>query len=449
VRDLVVFLLFVGLLPLCFLRPWFGLMTFTWLAYNRTQDLTWGFARGLPISQTVAIAMIAGWLIWEPRPLMRNDNRLKAMVLLLIVVGFSIGLNRLRWDYQGSRYQELIKIILVSLLTSALCINRGRLRGVMFVIAGALGFFGVKNALWFMMGQQTGIGPGGMLKDNNDFALAMVMNLPLLWYLSEEAGRMRFGRFARPAMRVAFFMTMLTIMATGSRGGFLSMGVTLVAMALKTRWKIPAIVGMGLLGALGLMMAPAEYIERLGTITDAKDASVIGRLVSWKVAFEMIKDKPLLGIGFKNMVFDYQMYLARVQIPAAWGEIPSRVAHNSYLQVWAETGTIAFGAFMFMILSTILLARRIARTVRRTADAWVVPYANSIEVTFYGFLTGALFLNRAHFDLIYQLVAVAAAVPAVIVAERAVIARKTRRKGPAPARHVEVGHRDPFVRPAP
>lgn len=448
-RDLVVFLLFVGLLPLCFLRPWFGLMTFTWLAYNRTQDLTWGFARSLPISQTIAIAMIAGWLTWEPRALMRNDNRLKAMVALVVLAGLSIAVNTLRWDYQGSRYQELIKIIFVALLTSALCINRDRLRVVMFVIAGALGFFGVKNAIWFLLGQQTGIGPGGMLKDNNDFALAMVMNLPLLWYLADEAGRMRFGRLTRPAMRVAFFMTMLTIMATGSRGGFIAMGVTLFAMSLKTRWKVPALVGMGMLAAVGLMLAPAEYVARLRTITEAQDASVVGRLVSWKVAFEMIQDKPFLGIGFKNMVYDYQPYLAMVEIPTAWGEIPSRVAHNSYLQVWAETGTIAFAAFMFMLITTIRVVRRLARTVRGTTDDWILPFTYSIEVTFYGFLTGALFLNRAHFDLTYQLVAVAAALPAVVVAERAVTARQARRRGPAPARRVEIGHRDPFTRPAP
>ena len=62
-RDVVVFVLFITLLPTCFLKPWFGVMAFSWLAYNRTQDLTWGFARLLPISNTIAIAMIAGWLM--------------------------------------------------------------------------------------------------------------------------------------------------------------------------------------------------------------------------------------------------------------------------------------------------------------------------------------------------------------------------------------------------
>lgn len=440
-RDVVVFILFITLLPTCFLKPWFGLMAFSWLAYNRTQDLTWGFTRSLPLSQVVAMAMISGWVIWEFRPLVRRDARLWAMILLLAIVGVSIFANTLRWDFQGSRYQDLIKIIFVALLTSALCVDRTRLRQVMFVVALALGFYGVKNAVWFLLGQGTGNGPGGMLKDNNDFALAMVMNLPLLWYLGDDLQHLRRGTLARRALRVAFFMTMLTIMSTGSRGGFLAMGITVMMMALKTRYKVPAIVGMGLLGLIGLMLAPSDYIARLHSITSANDESIQGRFVSWQVASNMIKDKPLLGIGFKNMVFDYQRYLVGVKIPGNLEVVPSRVAHNSYLQVWAESGTFAFIVFLFMIFSTIRLARKLAKRTRGTADAWVIPYANALECSFYGYLTGALFLNRAHFDLLYQLVAICTTLPLVVAVDRVRQAREdaARRRGPKPARRVSIG----------
>jgi probable O-glycosylation ligase (exosortase A-associated) len=356
-------------------------------------------------------------------------------------VGVSIFANTLRWDFQGSRYQDLIKIIFVALLTSALCVDRTRLRQAMFVVALALGFYGVKNAVWFLLGQGTGNGPGGMLKDNNDFALAMVMNLPLLWYLGDDLQHLRRGILARRALRVAFFMTMLTIMSTGSRGGFLAMGITVMMMALKTRYKVPAIVGMGLLGLIGLMLAPSDYIARLHSITSANDESIQGRFVSWQVASNMIKDKPLLGIGFKNMVFDYQRYLVGVKIPGNLEVVPSRVAHNSYLQVWAESGTFAFIVFLFMIFSTIRLARKLAKRTRGTADAWVIPYANALECSFYGYLTGALFLNRAHFDLLYQLVAICTTLPLVVVVDRVRQAREdaARRRGPKPARRVSIG----------
>ena len=45
----------------------------------------------------------------------------------------------------------------------------------------SLGFYGVKNGLLGVASGGATIkrGPGGMLEDNNDFALALVMNVPL------------------------------------------------------------------------------------------------------------------------------------------------------------------------------------------------------------------------------------------------------------------------------
>ena len=446
-RDVVVFLLFVTLLPSCFLRPWWGVMAFTWLAYNRTQDLTWGFARSLPISDSIAVAMILGWMAWEYRPLWFSQPRLRAMVLLVLVVGVSMGANELIWEAVGKRYSELVKIVFVALLTGALLVNRARLRAYFLVVALALGFYGIKNGLWFLAGQGTIVGPGGMLKDNNDFALAMVMNLPLLWYVSYDVSDLRGGRALRLLLRGTFGLTVVAIMATGSRGGFLAMVACTGMMTMKTRYKVPALVSAVLVGLLALALAPPEYRERLSSITEAADQSAQGRILSWKVALNMIEHNPVLGIGFNNFVYQYQRYLTGIELPYGMESVPSRVAHNSYLQIWAESGSIAFGLFLFLVFGTILSMRRLQRAVRGTGDDWILRYATAIETTLYGYLAGAMFLNRAHFDLMYQLVAVGVMLPVVIVAERErQAALRRRRLGPAVPSEVWVRHRDPFVK---
>ena len=445
-RDVVVFVLFVTLLPTCFLKPWVGLMAFSWLAYNRTQDLTWGFARLLPISNTIAIAMIGGWLMWEYRPFWFNNWRLRAMVALVAVVGISMFLNTVPLEVGGTRYVELIKIVFVALLTSALMVTRKRLRSFCYVVALGLGFYGVKNAIWYLLGGGTIVGPGGMLKDNNDFALAMVMNLPFLWYLSYDPGDFRAAHLVKWLLRGAFGMTLLTIMSTGSRGGFLAMAVVLVLMAWKTRWKVPGIAGLVLLGMLGYALAPAEYKERVASITSTPDQSAQGRLLSWKVAGNMIRHNPVLGIGFNNMYWQYQHYLTGISLPPVAEKIPSRVAHNSYLQIWAESGTIAFALFMYLLMSSITGMRRLAAAVAGTDDDWITGYARTIEVTLLGYMAGAMFLNRAHFDLMYQVVAVGVMLPVVVVAERRRLdALRRRRLGPAKTSEVRLGHGDPFV----
>jgi len=446
-RDVIVFLIFATLLPACFLRPWFGLMTFSWLAYNRTQDLTWGFARALPISQLVALAMIAGWMVWEFRPLMGKDARLRAMIVLLALIGVSMLTSNLRVEYVFDRYLELVKVMLVALLTAALLVNRERLRSFGIVLSLAIGFYGIKSGLFFLAGGGTLNGPGGMLLDNNDFALANTMNLPFLWYVSYDVADLRYGRVLKVVMRGAFFLTILTVIATGSRGGFLAMSVTLFIMAMKTRFKVPALVGIGVLGVLALLLAPPEYIERLRSIGNAtEDASAQARFISWQVAINMIKAHPVFGIGFQNMYWEFARYLGGVHIPQGTTVVENHVAHNSYLQIWAESGTLAYLVFMFILITTLRRMRAVTRGVKDTAEAWAGQYSKAIEVTLYGYMVGATFLNRAHFDLVYQLVAVAVAIPLVVAAERERAAARRRRFGPAPAKSVWVRHADPFVK---
>lgn len=447
-RDVVVFALFVCVLPMSFVRPWVGLCAFSWLAYNRTQDLTWGFARGLPLSQLIAIATILGWLTMDFKPIKLRTPMIKAMVLMLLWITASILATGMNWELQGRRITDLAKVILICLMSGAMLTSRRRLTVLMAIIGLGLGFYGAKNGIMYALGSKSIAGPGGMLKDNNDFALAMVMNVPILFYMANEVKPLKNGAFMSKFMKFAFVMSFLTIMSTGSRGAFLSLGVALTVMALKTRWKVPALGAMAFAGVLGLAVAPEEYRERIVTIfsgSDEMDGSVKGRLTSWKVAGNMIEANPVVGIGLNKMVKEYNRYTQGIANDKGGGEHFARVAHNSYLQIWAESGTPAYALFMFMLLGTILSLEIGGRRFKRSGDTWLVPYCNAVEVSLIAFLIGATFLNRAHFDLIYQLVVIAGSLPVLALAERSATVQSSR-TGPRIAQEVWVRHSDPFAR---
>lgn len=446
-RDVVVFTLFIGILPLCFLRPWVGLCTFNWLAYNRTQDLTWGFARTLPISQLVAVMTILGWLSMEFRPLRLRSIFAKAMIVLLVWTLASMLVTGLNWELQGRRYSDFAKVVFTCLLSAALINDRKRLKVMMAVISLGLGFFSLKNGLLFCLGSRSIIGPGGMMKDNNDFGLALAMNTPLLWYLADEMRDLKHGERIRLFMKGAFYLNFLAIMSTGSRGAFLSVSVAVFLIAMKTRYKVPAIVGVLMIGLLGATFAPAEYKERISTIfqsAEKQDESVQGRFVSWKVAWNMIKRHPVQGIGLNQMVKKYNNYTDGILNENGGTEHFARVTHNTYLQIWAEVGTPAFLIFLFLVLGTVVRLEVLIRRWKNTADAWAVNYCNGIQVSMSVFFVGATFLNRSHFDLVYQYVAIVTVLPLVVAVERRV--SKPRRSGPRVAETVWVRHKDPFVR---
>ena len=66
-RDLILTLVLLALMPACYRKPFVGLAVFSWLAYMRVQDLTWGFARGMRWSYYVAIVTFAGYLVSKER----------------------------------------------------------------------------------------------------------------------------------------------------------------------------------------------------------------------------------------------------------------------------------------------------------------------------------------------------------------------------------------------
>jgi probable O-glycosylation ligase (exosortase A-associated) len=412
VRDLLVLAIVLLMLPGSFRRPFVGLLLFSWLAYMRPQDLCWGFARTMRLSFIVGIAMVVGWWANEQgrRPFARWDFRSGALSVLTVFVTLSY-LSAQYWDqYTNRYYAEFVKIVVVALFTTGQVDTRQRLRVLLWTIALSLAFFGVKGGVFGILsgGRPILRGPGGMLEDNNDFALALVMNIPLLWYLGISERKLP---WVKPCTQVAVALTIVTIVLTHSRGGFLALAATALWIAWRSGKLIRAVLLLAALVAAFLLAVPPEVLERLGSITDTGESSIQARFRAWAVALAMIASYPLLGVGMRNFQYRYEEFSAT---PLGVGQ-QAHVAHNSYLQIWAESGSLAFVCYLVLLASVFVVCRRVYRIGRVRPDLrWASDYSRMIEATTVGFLVGASFLNRGHFDLIYHWIALVTALGAVV-----------------------------------
>lgn len=397
-RDLLVMAIVLLSLPLTVRRPFVGLLVFSWLAYMRPQDLCWGFARELRLSLFVALMMMLGWFIHEQgrRPFARWDVRTRAMSVLAGLVAISYAFAQRQDAYTNSYFIEYLKIIAIALFTTAQVDSRQRLRVLLWTIALSLGFFGVKNGVKGILsgGSQITRGPGGMLEDNNDFALAMVMNVPLLWYLGIAEGK----KWVRQATLWALFLTVVVILLTHSRGAFLALCMSSLWIAWRSGKLFRAVLVLGTVAVLFPVLAPDSVLERLSTIGDTKESSANARLTAWATALRMIQANPGLGVGMRNFQTRFLDYSLE---PGKVGH--TYVAHNSYLQIWAESGTPAFLVYLVLLGSVFFACRKVLRMSEGRPDlAWAGYYARMMETTTVGFMVGAFFLNRGHFDLVYH-----------------------------------------------
>lgn len=177
---------------------------------------------------------------------------------------------------------------------------------------------------------------GGVISDSNHFAAAVVLFFPLVVrQIFSGHWLKRLG-----AATGAFGMVM-TIVITGSRGGFL--GLAVQAMAFVYFYKEYRKRIFLTLAALTLIITPFisdYYIARVIGIFEHDQiqdnrakSSVDSRLASWTLAFQTWKKFPLLGCGMQN--FGY--YMGYYNEGLNWGEL-GHVAHSTWLQALGEGG---------------------------------------------------------------------------------------------------------------
>jgi probable O-glycosylation ligase (exosortase A-associated) len=414
-RDIGLTIFIFSLLPVIFARPFYGLVMFTWLAYMRAPDLCWGFAKNIRFSFIVAVVMFLGFFLNERKRFYRREIRNDLIVLLTGLVILSVIVNYILLGKAEGKYEEFAKIMLIAIFTVAIVDTQWKMRVMIWTIALSLGFYGAKCGIFGFLGGEVFQGPGGLLLDNNDFSLAMVMNLPFLFYLSMEEKDPRVRMF----LRIVAVLTVATVVATHSRGGFLALAIVYFAITMKSKHKALGLSAAFVAAILFLLFIPAEYVERLKTITDLKETSAASRLLSWKTALAMIKSNPIFGVGLGNFLSENFRYAPIKEHILLRGFYKPHVAHNSYLQIWAESGTLAFIVFMSLLAVTLYKLRSLMKGSRREGGpSWITNYSTLFEVSIYGYLVGAVFLNRGQFDLVYQIVGLSAALTILSVEQR-------------------------------
>jgi len=185
----------------------------------------------------------------------------------------------------------------------------------------------------------------GPLADANFWAQALILAVPLaLW--SMRQGPTRLTRICAGA---AGLLIVTGIALTQSRGGALAMmiGVAVWLWFQGGRWRV-AIVALPIAIILSVVLTGStQRFEQLKNINDPSQSTEFkGRLSENIAAFQMWRDHPVLGIGAYQFPVNYRSYAADIGLDPR----SDRNAHDSYLQVAAESGTLGLFAFVGMIV---------------------------------------------------------------------------------------------------
>lgn len=411
-RDLVITLLMIGVLPYILVRPYIGIYLWHWIALMNPHKLSWGFAASFPFAQLVAIVTLLSLFNGKYRkPIPWNPG----LVLMLMIWLYSAVTCLVAWDPEEAwaYWLNVTKIFLFAYLTTMLVHGRDKIKILVWVIAFSVAFYGVKGGVFSILtgGEARVWGPPGnaMLSSNNYLGMALVMVLPLLVEIMKDFTK----RWQKYLMSGVIALSAVGTVLTYSRGALLGLVVVIFVMTIRSAHRLKLIILAVPLIAVGLVMfAPEKLTERAETIeTYEQDASAMQRIRAWQAAWYIALESPFSGAGFafeSQAVADrWFSYLPESGVDELGGFV--HVAHSSYFQILGTQGFVAFFMFMFLLFFMLYKCQQLIKRTKKTPDkAWIANYAKGIQIGTIGYMVSGAFLNAAFFDLVYAFVAIIA-----------------------------------------
>lgn len=436
-RDLLLLSIFSPLTLLSLVHPWSGLLTFGWIAFLKPHSLLWSFAAQIPFNLVIAITAAIGWAFSKEKKTFTIDLTAALMIALVAVAALSTAFS-LAPEVSEVEFSKLMKTMAFLLLLRVMLNGRVRVHGYIWLMAFAMGYFGLNGGVLFIVtaGAHHLSGPiQSEIADRNHLALAMLLAIPLMNYLRVQSRH----RWMQLGLMGAMVMTVMAVLATYSRGGFIGLLAMGAFLWWKSRSRMLALVAL-LVVAFGLhSVAPDSWKERMGTIETAKteDNSFKLRLLSWQTYAAAAFDRPLTGAGLYALQSG-PIFFRYAPDPEQFGidNQKPRAAHSIYLQVLGDLGLAGFAIYMALLATGFWNALWLSREAGRHPELmWMADLGRMIQVSMVAFCVTGAALSMAFYDYFLSLLIVLSAVRQMAGAKlkqrtRQRSARSERREAP-------------------
>ena len=394
-RDVVVVGIVLAMGIIALRRPWVGIMLWTWLSIMNPHRYTYGFAYNAPLAAFTAAAIGIGFLATREResPFKGAAAAFLVAFMIWMTLSWSFGLDP-GDDYE--QWKKVIKIDVMIIAALSLLHTKQHVLALLWVSAGSLGLLGMKGGAFTLAtgGNFRVWGPtGSFIYDNNEFALALVMTIPLLRFLQLQL----VNRWARWGMSAAMLLCGVAAVGSYSRGALLAISAMLMSLWWrgKNKFIVGIVIALGVVLLVGFM--PDAWVGRMSSIDDYEsDQSALGRISAWWTAWHIALHYPS-GVGFNA---------ARPALFAIYSPYPTSVhaAHSIYFQILGNHGFIGLFLFLGIWFSSWRAAGWLRKHAKGIPQAgWCVELGAMCQVALIGYAVGGAFLSLAYFDLPYEI----------------------------------------------
>lgn len=234
-------------------------------------------------------------------------------------------------------------------------------------------------------------GPPGFFENSGELAIQMLVFWPIAW---------AFCHILKPRISRAWYFLLLlmpitavmVILGASSRGAQLALVCQLLVMNYRTIFKPKVFISVFLAFSLFWVFLPDEQKERFTSI--GQDTTSRQRMLYWENGFDMIKDNPVLGVGFYNFAPYFEKYYPD-DVLVRKAELP----HNIFIQVGTDAGSLG----LFIFAGFFIIALKKASTFKLTGCIAAGPDlpGRCANLSLVGFVVAGQFVTVAYYPFLW------------------------------------------------
>lgn len=404
--------LLLGLLPFlvyfAFRKPFIGLALWLWTSLVPTHIWAYGIATSIKWNMIFAVITIIGFFV------SKNKNRFSAHSLFILLILFflhatlstifNIGFEPHVWQ----EWEYLLKSIVFFIFVVLIVHKKIHIEALMWACVLSISIRAAGDGVSVLLsgGGHVVSGLSPTFPDNNLSALATLMCLPMLFYLYTQHKQYLLFKFGLLGL---IFTNVLFVLGSDSRGGFLGLLVLAGYFFVKSKRKIPILIGLILVSIIGLSVMDNAWFDRMNTIQNAnQDGSFMSRVVSWKVALLLAIENPLLGGGFDAAAYKptWQALVLNFNkvdfIPSPDPQV-THVSHSIYFQVLGDLGFVGLILFLTILNKTYKQFNLLRKSNK---EEWLTSLGTFMTLSIVAFAVSGAALNAAYNEIFFMLIGV-------------------------------------------
>ncbi|MDP9203236.1 MAG: O-antigen ligase family protein [Gemmatimonadota bacterium] len=233
-------------------------------------------------------------------------------------------------------------------------------------------------------------GAPGWFQNSGEFGIQMCIFLPLIVAFILALGK-QWPRWLRWAAWGASGTAITGIVASSSRGAFVGLGAVVIWLLLKSQKRVRGLFIAVALTGLVYAITPAKLKLRFQAA--GTDETSVSRTTMWKQGLEMMRDYPVLGVGYANWPKYHVIHYGGTALQA----------HNTFIQAGAELGYSGLVGFLSLIGCTFFINLCTRRLARRLSERgrFIFYMAHGLDGALVGLMASGFFISVLYYPFFW------------------------------------------------